>query len=224
MRPGKATGRAIGGTGCSAARCARAATIAAMDFSTLPELPHELVRLRPLRAADIAAWAANLMDPVVHTHTSWNVRDPAELASYAWTAERGPVHDAVAMAAPPLRIAIARRDDDALVGTAGFHSISPLNRSLELAYDLAPIAWGKGIATTVARTLVDWAQGPAIGALRVQATVLDSNVPSQRVLGRSGFAREGLLRSFRMVRGRPGDFWMYAHVAPFAAAGQDPTP
>lgn len=194
-----------------------------MDFSKLPELPHALVRLRPLRPADLAAWAANLMDPIVHTHTSWNVRAPDELASYAWAGECGPVHDAALMAAPPLRIAIARRDDDVLVGTAGFHMIAPLNRSLELAYDLAPAAWGKGIATTVARALADWAHGPAIGALRVQATVLDSNGPSQRVLERCGFVREGLLRSFRMVRGRPGDFWMYAHVAAMNE-GQDPTP
>ncbi len=51
-----------------------------------------------------------------------------------------------------------------------------------------------------------------VGIARVQATVLDSNARSLRVLERCGFRREGLLRSYRMVRGTPGDFWMYSHL------------
>jgi ribosomal-protein-alanine N-acetyltransferase len=42
--------------------------------------------------------------------------------------------------------------------------------------------------------------------------VLTSNKRSIEVLQRCRFKREGLLRSYRMVRGRPGDFWMYSHV------------
>jgi [ribosomal protein S5]-alanine N-acetyltransferase len=47
---------------------------------------------------------------------------------------------------------------------------------------------------------------------RVQPTVLESNQRSVRVLERSGFEREGLLRSDRLVRGHPGNLRMYAHV------------
>jgi len=57
---------------------------------------------------------------------------------------------------------------------------------------------------------------PAIGsdglALRVQATVLDSNLASRRVLERAGFHAEGLLAAYRVVRGEPRDFWMYART------------
>jgi [ribosomal protein S5]-alanine N-acetyltransferase len=97
------------------------------------------------------------------------------------------------------------------VGTIGFHSISPENRSAELAYDLAPDWWGKGIASEMCRDLVEWAHSQ-VGLLRVQATVLTSNSRSIEVLQRCSFKREGLLRSYRIVRGRPGDFWMYSHV------------
>jgi hypothetical protein len=41
---------------------------------------------------------------------------------------------------------------------------------------------------------------------------------SARVLARCGFEREGLLRSYRMVRGVPGDFWIYWHVVPIEAS------
>jgi ribosomal-protein-alanine N-acetyltransferase len=42
--------------------------------------------------------------------------------------------------------------------------------------------------------------------------VLTSNSRSIEVLQRCGFKREGLMRSWRIVRGKPGDFWMYSHV------------
>jgi ribosomal-protein-alanine N-acetyltransferase len=70
----------------------------------------------------------------------------------------------------------------------------------------------------VCRVLTEWAHHGA-GVVRVQATTLDSNVRSAQVLERCGYQREGLLRSFRMVRGAPGDFFMYSHIAARDAMG-----
>jgi ribosomal-protein-alanine N-acetyltransferase len=72
--------------------------------------------------------------------------------------------------------------------------------------------WGKGMATAICRELVRWAHASA-GIIRVQASVLESNARSIGVLERCGFVREGLLRSYRIVRGSPGNFFMYSHVA-----------
>jgi ribosomal-protein-alanine N-acetyltransferase len=44
--------------------------------------------------------------------------------------------------------------------------------------------------------------------------VLEANVRSAGLLERCGFLREGLLRSYRRVRGRSGNFYMYSHVLP----------
>ncbi len=60
-------------------------------------------------------------------------------------------------------------------------------------------------------TLTEWALRE-LGFARIQATVLDTNVASAGVLERCGFQREGLLRRYRLVRGEPRDFWMYARV------------
>jgi hypothetical protein len=48
------------------------------------------------------------------------------------------------------------------------------------------------------------------GYVRIQATVLDTNRPSMRVLEKCGFQYEGTLRHYRLVRGQPRDYLMYA--------------
>jgi len=176
-----------------------------VDFADLPALEHDVVVIRAIEAGDIQAWYDYLCLPEVFGHTSWNVHAPDELDHYVWKRE-------AFTPSSLLRFAIALAATGELVGTAGFHSVSPQNRTAEIAYDLAPRMWGKGIATAVCRELVRWAHTSA-GVIRVQASVLETNARSARVLERCGFAREGLLRSYRLVRGTPGNFFMYSHVA-----------
>ena len=176
-----------------------------MQFTSLPVSSHPDVLLRALEPADVPRWFAYLSQHKVFEHTSWDLRSADDLMRYA---------DAVAARQPDtlVRFAIACRATNALIGTAGFHSVSSANRTAELAYDLSPAHWGRGIATAVGATLTEWALAQA-GLQRVQATVLQSNQRSMRVLERCGFRREGLLRRYRLVRGTPGDFWMYARLA-----------
>ncbi|HSI56796.1 MAG TPA: GNAT family protein [Ideonella sp.] len=177
-----------------------------MLYSHLPVSSHAQVVLRPLQPADAQPWFRYLSLPEVYEHTSWNVQAADELLPMIAAHEP-------ATAASPVRFAIALLGTGELVGTAGFHTVSPLNRTAEIAYDLAPPCWGQGIATAVCASLVAWAFAQA-GLVRVQATVLQSNARSARVLRRCGFEREGLLRHYRMVRGTPGDFWMYSVLRP----------
>lgn len=177
-----------------------------MQFQSQPESTHPLVFLRPIAATDLTDWFNYLSLPVVYEHTSWAVTSAADLAPYAWSAE-------AATPSSPLRFAIADRANGQLVGTIGFHTVSAQNKTAELAYDLAPAVWGKGIATQLCNQLVPWAHAQA-GLVRVQATALESNTRSMRVLQRCGFVHEGVLRSYRMVRGTPGNFHMYSHLLP----------
>ena len=182
-----------------------------MQFTDLPRFDHEIVTLRPINDDDLLTWYEYLSLPIVFEHTSWNVSSPKELAQYVWQRE-------AFTPATLLRFAIALRSTDELVGTAGFHTVLPQNSSAELAYDLSPSVWGKGIATSVAKSLVAWAHTDA-NIVRVQATVLESNVRSAKVLQRCGFEREGLLRSYRKVRGNSRNFYMYAHITPQSIDG-----
>jgi ribosomal-protein-alanine N-acetyltransferase len=118
-----------------------------MQFTHLPQSEHPLVTLRAIEESDLAAWYGYLSVPAVFEHTSWNLASAQELAMYVWE------QDAFTPSTL-LRFAVALRTTNELVGTAGFHTVSPQNRSAELAYDLAPTVWGNGIATYIASLLV----------------------------------------------------------------------
>lgn len=174
-----------------------------MLYSELPSLDHALAALREMRAEDVEAMFRILSQPAVFEHTSWNVSAPSDLHAYG-AQERS--------AQSMTRFAIVRRDDGAFIGSAGFHSVSALNRTAEIAYDLAPEVWGRGIARAVCDALTRWAF-EHVGLQRVQGTTLVTNLRSQRVLEACAFEREGLLRRYRLVRGTPGDFWMYSRLS-----------
>ena len=171
----------------------------------LPSCIHPLVTLRHLERSDAPAWYAYLADPAVVEHTSWDLCSIDDLL---------PHFDDYASARPssPMRLAVVLRDGGRLVGTIGLNAISPQHRTAEIAYDLAPAVWGQGVATSVVNAVVDWGF-QRLGLLRIQATVLESNARSIRVLERCAFAREGYLRCYRQIRGRSGNFWLYARIA-----------
>ena len=158
-----------------------------------------------LERTDVDNWFAYLAVPAVVEHTSWAVRSAEDLLSLVESYESN---------APtsPRRLAIVDSDLQTLIGTIGFHTVSDVNRSAEIAYDLAPRYWGRGIASAVCSAVTEWSFKVS-GFNRVQATTLVTNLPSERVLQKCLFKYEGLLRAYRMVRGRPGDFKMYARLA-----------
>ena len=53
-----------------------------------------------------------------------------------------------------------------------------------------------------------------VNAGPVHAYVMVGNTRSERVLERAHFTREGCLRSFRVSRGQPRDFWLYSILRP----------
>jgi ribosomal-protein-alanine N-acetyltransferase len=181
-----------------------------MALHSTPILPPTFqAHLRELVLQDAVAWSNYLSLPGVVEHTSWGDVSVEAL-------QRQIVNHA--------RNARCRRwaildSADQLLGTVGLNDIDIEHHRAELAYDLSPAHQGRGLATEAARAVIAWAQA-ALGCVRVQATVLDSNLRSIAVLERAGMQREGLLRSYRHVRGQPRDFWMYAHTHPLLHGGQ----
>ncbi|PXX43278.1 GNAT family N-acetyltransferase [Undibacterium pigrum] len=177
-----------------------------MQIKNSLEISHKDVSLRNIRRSDAQAWYDYLKNPDVIRHTSWNLHNAEDLLAQFSLYESDEMNS-------PIRLAIVSKEHDSLIGTVGFHTISDINRSAELAYDLAPEYWGKGVMQPAALALCDWGFRQA-GYNRIQATVLETNSHSIQLLERMGFEREGYLRAFRMVRGTPGNFWMYACLHP----------
>lgn len=160
------------------------------------------VRLRPLRVADAAALYAYLRDPVVTELTSYPVVSvPMVEAMIERSLSRW-------ASGEPSKWGVALRHNDQLIGTCGFNEWSHVHRSAELAYDLAQAHWGKGLMRQAVAAVLEWTfQQDRVD--RVHAFVRVDNLRSARLLEQSGFVHEGCLRSYRMCRGQPHDFYVY---------------
>jgi ribosomal-protein-alanine N-acetyltransferase len=107
--------------------------------------------------------------------------------------------------------AIALRDTNQMIGTAGFNLISFQNSKAEISYDLNPDYWGKGIMLKSIKAILLFAD-QALELVRVQATVIIDNERSVNLLERTGFKQEGLLKKFEVIEGEHKDYYMYARV------------
>ncbi len=114
-------------------------------------------------------------------------------------------------AASNLAFQIVRRTDGRLVGGLGLHRLDNPAGTAEVGYLLAREFRGQGYATEAVGGLVRLAFGP-LGFHRLIAHVFVGNRPSERVLERSGFRREGRLREAVRKDGRWIDVILYARV------------
>jgi ribosomal-protein-alanine N-acetyltransferase len=178
-----------------------------------PTIELDGTRLRPLRVADTDAFYTYLRDPVVTQLTSYPVVSvPMVEAMIERSLSR--------WAAGELsKWGVALQNDDQLVGTCGFNEYSQIHRWAELAFDLAQVHWGKGLMRQAVAAVLQWTYQQA-QVDRVHAFVRVDNGRSQRLLEQSGFVREGCLRSYRVCRGQPYDFFIYGLLRSDWAAAQ----
>jgi RimJ/RimL family protein N-acetyltransferase len=101
-------------------------------------------------------------------------------------------------------------DKNTILGGANLRLFDPMRDTVELGYWLFVEARGRGIATRAVRALV--VDSHARGIARVEAHVRLGNVPSERVLERAGFEREGVKRKLLRHGGTRVDATLFAHV------------
>jgi len=175
-----------------------------MRVDAAPLIPIAGFRLRPLEASDIDAWYSYLSMPRVVKDTSWDLKSAMDLKPLVeWYNAEDP--------SSAIRFAISPVSDQSIAGTIGFHTISTANRTAEIAYDIHPAYWRRGLGFACCTTVADWGFRER-GYVRVQATTMETNVPSIRLLEKCGFGLEGKLRSYRLVRGEPRDFFMFSKL------------
>jgi RimJ/RimL family protein N-acetyltransferase len=84
--------------------------------------------------------------------------------------------------------------DGSLLGGMALHHFDPMRDAVEVGYWLFVAARGRGVVTRCVRAVADHAF--ANGICRVEAHGSLENKPSERVLERLGFAREGIRRRY----------------------------
>ncbi len=154
---------------------------------TGPILPPELLtprlRLRPLRPDDLDALHAIYADPRVARWIGHHTRADTERELRA------------AVAGPLGLYAVEDRATGALLGDGGLQPFELAGPEVELGYDLAPHAWGRGLATELARAWVAHALGP-LALPRVVAVVRPDHVASRRVLAKAGLTEREPRRAY----------------------------
>jgi ribosomal-protein-alanine N-acetyltransferase len=178
----------------------------AQKGSNPPVLKVGDLHLRPLQVGDEEALLQYLSDPAVLEHTSIPLPTLQSLAASV-------ARDIAAYRErTSFRLALADADDR-VIGMCGFNNWSPLHKHAELAYELAPHYWGRGYMRNAVLAILQWGFAE-LGLNRVHAFVMTTNARSIRLLEHCGFVREGTLRQFRIARGEPKDFHLYALLAP----------
>jgi ribosomal-protein-alanine N-acetyltransferase len=104
-------------------------------------------------------------------------------------------------------------DDDAIAGTINlFHIVRESLQSGTIGYWVDRARNGRGLATAAVEDVVAYAFGE-LALHRVEAATLVDNLPSQRVLEKTGFERIGVARSFLNIDGAWRDFVLFQRVA-----------
>jgi RimJ/RimL family protein N-acetyltransferase len=104
--------------------------------------------------------------------------------------------------------ALELREKGEFLGQVGLFPVEGKGPDVEVAYELAPRAWGRGYATEAARALIDYGFGE-MHLERIVALILSDNVRSRRVAEKCDMALEGPGRFYGLdllvyARGRDG--------------------
>jgi ribosomal-protein-alanine N-acetyltransferase len=88
---------------------------------------------------------------------------------------------------------LALEYDGKFAGALSFHTLVLEEEKAEIGYWLTADVRGKGIATQATKLLTEYGF-ESIGFHRIEALVVESNVPSLKVLSNAGYKQEGVLR------------------------------
>lgn len=166
-----------------------------------------VVALRRATNDDVDQIVTACRDPEIKRFTS-SIPDPygsADARHWIATHERSLERE--------VNLAIADPDEPSrLFGMIGLHDVAWPHRRCDAGYWVAPDARRRGCASRALSLLAEWAFGEfALERVGLYADV--ENVPSHRVAERAGFAREGVLSRFLVLRGEPRDCVVYGRTA-----------
>lgn len=178
------------------------------DWGSLPTIDARLVSLRWMVEADIDALYTIFSNEEVMRYWS----SPPILDRDAAADILREVHDGFKKRAM-LKWGVARRTDDAIIGTVTVYNISLDHRRAEMGYALGRANWGQGYMQEALQALLDFLFN-VLDLHRMEADVDPRNAASIRTLERLGFQREGYLRERWQVNGEIQDALFYGLLRP----------
>jgi RimJ/RimL family protein N-acetyltransferase len=180
-------------------------TLRLSSYAFPRELRADELLLRAPVEADVDTIAPAFLDPDVGGEAGLPPVGPEQLR-WLLKEQLPELHAAGRMSA---YVVVGEEGD--ILGGASLRLFDPMRDSVEIGYWLFVPARGRGVATRAAGALVEHAF--ANGIQRVDAHVRVGNAPSERVLERLGFAREGVKRRYLRHGGARVDATLFARLA-----------
>ena len=172
-----------------------------------PPLSDDVVTLRPWEDRDVPAIVAACrddeialwLDQVPQPYTDVDARAYLAMTRRGWSES---THAA---------FAVTGAETGVVLGSLGVHWLDIDQHVAEIGYWVTREARGQGVAVRAVRLAARWVFDRC-GMQRLQLRADEHNVASQRVAERTGFRREGVLRSMRYNarQRRRVDFVMYS--------------
>lgn len=179
-----------------------------------PLLADDIVALRPWLETDLVCVEQASRDPYITSSTSvpkaYTETEGVEWIRRQW----GRLQNGEGIS-----FAIALATSDQAVGCAVL-MFRPQPGAAGLGYWVIESARGQHLAARAVALLVHWALVD-VGLARVEALVEPRNEPSQRVLERNGFQREGHLRSYLVFGEQRRDALIYSLIPSDLAPNRD---
>jgi RimJ/RimL family protein N-acetyltransferase len=168
-------------------------------------LKGEKVRLRPAEPNDVKYLFKSFNSPE-------SVGQYVNFVPFSWSGFETWVKEAASSPAQLTFLLIERNADKTTIGSVVHFFAHPIYKSMEIGYGIdEPTERGKGYASEAVSLLVDFLFSTK-NIERIQATTNIGNVPSQRLLERCSFKREGQLRKCDFLNGAYSDALMYSII------------
>ncbi|WNB90906.1 GNAT family protein [Bacillus sp. NEB1478] len=160
--------------------------------------------LREVTAEDAKDMFPYLSDPEVMKHMGLEPYETEEevLNEIEW-------YQSIYKEGTGIRWGITEKGSDKVIGSCGFLNRNKKHFRSEVGFELSKEYWGNGIAGEALAAVVKYGF-QKLQLERIEALIEPANLPSQRLIEKQGFQREGLLRHYEFTCGKFDDLYMYS--------------
>jgi RimJ/RimL family protein N-acetyltransferase len=176
----------------------------------VPTLSHGLITLRAPQERDIPEIFEGAQDPIIPIFTRIPSNYSMANAEF-YVRERSP-NTFANQTELQLAVEYGNGDDAQFAGAFSFHSMDLREHVAEIGYWLTAPMRGKGIGSAATKLLTQFGF-ESIGFERIEAVVNIENLASRKLLERSGYTLEGIMRKkSRKEDGAQLDMALYAAI------------
>ncbi|MEN8701568.1 GNAT family N-acetyltransferase [Bacillus infantis] len=175
---------------------------------SFPEIETDRLLLRKVKLEDAADILRYLSDPEVTKY--YGLEPFADLedarSEIGW-------YERILKEGTGVRWGISLKGGKELIGSCGFLNMDSGHFRADIGLELNPAYWNQGIGTEAIEAIIRYGFDN-LNLMRIQALIEPANLQSQRLFGKCGFIREGLLRNYEYTCGKFDDLLMFSIINP----------